>query len=298
MALYGAIEAGGTKFVCLVASDVTHILAEVTIPTGDPGPTLSSVAGFFQRATAGAGAQLDALGLGCFGPLDVHPESPTFGTITSTPKVPWRGFNIRQALQTALKAPVFLDTDVNAAALGEATWGAARGLTDFLYLTVGTGVGGGALVNGRPLHGLTHAEMGHVLLPHDLTRDPFPGVCPYHGDCFEGLASGPALRARWGQDPEDLPEGHPGWQLEARYIAQALMDFVLTLSPQKVILGGGVMHQRQLFPLIRSDLLDLLRGYVQSPAILDQMDEYVVPPGLGDRSGVLGALALAMQGSR
>jgi fructokinase len=181
------------------------------------------------------------------------------------------------------------------AALGEARWGAAQGLTTFLYLTVGTGIGGGGLSNGRLMHGLLHPEMGHILLPHNRERDTFSGVCPYHGDCLEGLASGPAMRARWGVAADTLPPDHPAWKLEAHYLALACVNFICTLSPQRIILGGGVMNQSQLFPLIRQETQSLLNGYVQAPAILQHIDAYIVPPALGGRAGVLGALALAEQ---
>jgi fructokinase len=192
----------------------------------------------------------------------------------------------------ALAAPVGFDTDVNAAAVGEHRWGAAQGLDNFIYLTVGTGIGGGGLINGRPMHGLVHPEMGHVRLPHDRDDDPFPGRCPFHGDCLEGMASGPALEDRWGQPAETLPEDHPAWPLQARYLAFALVNFICTLSPQRIILGGGVMKQESLFPLIRSEVLSLLNDYVRSPAITEEIDSYIVPPGLGGRAGGLGALAL------
>jgi len=160
-------------------------------------------------------------------------------------------------------------------------------------LTIGTGIGGGGLSSGKLLHGLIHPEMGHIRLPHDLARDPFPGACPYHGDCLEGLASGPALEKRWGARAETLPPDHPAWKLEARYLALALVNFICTLSPQRIILGGGVMEQAQLFPLIRREVQQLLNGYVQSPVIIENIDAYIVPPGLGKRAGVLGAIALA-----
>jgi fructokinase len=198
-------------------------------------------------------------------------------------------------VERALGVPVGFDTDVNVAALGEAHWGNAQGLTTFLYLTVGTGIGGGGLFNGRLMHGLVHPEMGHMLLPHDRKADPFPGICPYHGDCLEGLACGPALQARWGMAGGSLPPDHPAWVMEADYLALACVNFICILSPQRIILGGGVMSQGQLFPLIRQRVQALLNGYIQAPAILEQIDTYIVPPGLGSRAGVLGALALAEQ---
>jgi fructokinase len=186
-----------------------------------------------------------------------------------------------------------MDTDVNAAALGEGLWGAAQGLRHFVYLTIGTGIGGGVIVDGQPVHGLVHPEIGHLLLPHDLNLDPFPGSCPFHGDCFEGLASGPALLARWGIPGQELPTNHPAWELESTYIAQALHSLVCTLSPNRIILGGGVMQRAELFPSIREKVVRSLNGYVQSPVLLDDSQHYIVPPSLGGRSGVLGAIALA-----
>ncbi len=178
--------------------------------------------------------------------------------------------------------------------MGENRWGAAQGLDTFLYLTIGTGIGGGGMVGGTLMHGLIHPEMGHMRLPHDLETDPFPGICPYHGDCLEGLACGPALKARWGRPAETLPDDHPAWPLQARYVALALANLVCILSPQRIIVGGGVMNVPELFPMVRREVLRLLNGYVQAPDVLEQMDQYIVPPGLGSRAGVLGAIALAM----
>jgi fructokinase len=254
---------------------------------------LAGVIHFFQ--TEAARQPLVALGIGSFGPVDLHPASPTYGHITSTPKPGWADFDLVGAMKAAFDVPTGFDTDVDAAVLGEASWGAAQGLTDVLYLTIGTGIGGGAIVNGRMAHGLVHTEMGHVLIPHDLTRDPYPGFCPFHGDCLEGLAAGPALQARWGKDVKQFPPDHPAWQLEAHYLALALVNFALTLSPQRIILGGGVMHQHHLFPMVRREFSRLLGGYVRHPAMQEGIDSYIVPPLLGDRAGVLGALALAQR---
>lgn len=294
MKVYGAIEAGGTKFICLVGIDPQHILEEARFATTIPSETLSSVVEFFKRAAAGK--NLAAIGIGCFGPLDLDPHSPSFGSITATPKPGWSNTHILTTLQDALHTPVAIDTDVNAAALAEYTWGAAQDIDPFVYLTIGTGIGGGGIVNSAPLHGLVHPEMGHIRLPHDRQADPFDGVCPFHGDCFEGLASGPALHKRWGQPAEELPENHPAWELESRYIALALSDLVCTLSPKRIILGGGVMQNLSLFPRIRENLIKFLNGYIQSPEILGNIDEYIQPPALGSRAGVLGALALAQFG--
>lgn len=283
------MEAGGTKFVCALGRGPAELEAEATFPTTTPAQTLERTAAFLGDHAH----RLEAVGVASFGPVDPNPRSPTYGYITSTPKPGWRDTDVAGTLQRALGVPVRLDTDVNAAGLGEQRWGAARGLETFLYLTVGTGIGGGGMANGRLLHGLLHPEMGHIRIPHDSRRDPFPGACPFHGDCLEGLAAGPALQARWGLQPEALPDDHPAWPLEAHYLALAVANFICSLSPQRIVLGGGVMQRSQLFPWIRREVQQLLNGYVQSAAILSEMDGYIVPPGLGRRSGVLGAIALA-----
>lgn len=290
MQVYGGIEAGGTKWNCVVGTGPDDLRAETRIPTTTPAETIGRAVAFFEQH-----GPLVALGLGVFGPLDLRPESPSFGQITTTPKPGWAFTDVLGAFQRALGVPVRLDTDVNAAALGEYRWGAARELPTFVYLTIGTGIGGGVMIDGALLHGLLHPELGHMLVPHDRARDPFDGVCPYHGDCLEGLAAGPALERRWGQRGETLPGKHPAWALEAHYLALALVNIICTLSPQRIILGGGVMEGGALLSLIRREVQDLLRGYLQLPAITDAIDQYVVAPGLGGRSGVLGALALAQR---
>lgn len=292
--LVGGIEAGGTKFVCAVGTGPEDVRTVIRYPTTTPEETIGRAVAFF-RERAGEPGGLAAVGIGSFGPLDVDPDSPTWGHITSTPKEGWAKVDFAGAVERALGVPVGFDTDVNAAALGEGRWGAARGLDTFLYLTVGTGIGGGGLVNGRRLHGLLHPEMGHIRIPRDRERDPYPGRCPFHGDCLEGLASGPALGDRWGTPPEDLPPDHPAWELEAEYLGQALAAYSLVLSPERIVVGGGVMHRRELYPMVRARLRDALAGYLRSPEILERTDRYVVPPGLGDRSGLLGAFALARE---
>lgn len=274
--MFGAIEAGGTKFVCGVGTGPQDLIVE-TVPTAAPDATVAAVAGFFKQQKA-----LEALGIGSFGPID-----RVSGQITSTPKTGWKNYDIAGAFRAALGIPVGFDTDVNAAALAEARWGAGRGLTDFVYVTVGTGIGGGAIANGHILHGTMHTEMGHLRIPHDRAADPFPGCCPYHGDCLEGLASGPAIQARWGRPGEFLPADHPAWILEAHYLAVAFANLVCTLAPQRILIGGGVMRQPRLFDLMRSELAELLNRYVNTPEL--------APPGLGERAGVLGALILAEQ---
>jgi fructokinase len=290
MTLYGGIEAGGTKFICALGTGPDDIRAETRFPTTSPEETFGRAIDFFE-----AHDQVAAIGVGSFGPIDPRPGSPTFGSITSTPKPGWKETDFVGALETAFDVPVGFDTDVNAAALGEHRWGAARGLETFIYLTIGTGIGGGAMVEGELLHGVMHPEMGHIRIPHDRERDPFEGGCPYHGDCLEGLANGPAIEARWGVRGEHLPQDHPAWDLEATYLAHALVNYTLTLAPQRIIMGGGVMAQEQLFPLIRAKVLALLNGYFQVAEVTEQINEYIVPPGLGSRAGVLGAIALAQR---
>ena len=290
----GGIEAGGTKFVCAVGSGPEDIRDEIRYPTTAPGETIAQAVAYFRDAQRRHGP-LAAVGIASFGPVDPNPASPTFGYITSTPKPGWRDTEFAGVLRRELGLPIGFDTDVNVAALGEATWGAAQGLDTFVYLTIGTGIGGGGLVGGQLMHGLIHPEMGHIRLPHDRGADPFAGSCPFHGDCLEGLAAGPALEARWGRPARELPPDHPAWELEAHYLALALVNFICTLSPQRIILGGGVMEQTQLFPRIRAKVQTLLAQYIRAEAVLAAIDRYIVPPGLGNRSGVLGAIALGQR---
>jgi fructokinase len=280
----GGIEAGGSKFKCAAGSgpDDAEI---VEIATTTPDETMERVFEFFR-----ARQPVQAIGIASFGPIDPNPRSPTFGYITSTPKLPWRNFDFAGTVRRELAIPVAFDTDVNAAALAESGWGAARGLRSFLYVTVGTGLGGGAFIDGRLLHGRLHPEMGHVRIPHDRVRDPFPGNCPYHGDCLEGLAAGPAIEARWAKPAQQLPDGHAAWDLEAEYLALGIVSWTCTLSPERIVLGGGVMQREELFPKVRSRVAGLLNGYLEPPDI--------VPPDLGTRAGVLGAIALASEIAR
>lgn len=290
--LYGGIEAGGTKFVCVVGAGPHDIRAEMRFPTTTPDETIGRAIEFFRQRKAG----LAAIGIASFGPVDPDPTSPTYGFITTTPKPGWAHTDLAGAIHRALDLPVALDTDVNGAALGEYRWGAAQGLDTFVYLTVGTGIGGGGLAGGKLMHGLVHPEMGHMRLPHDYEADPFAGICPFHGDCLEGLASGPALQARWGRPGETLPPDHPAWPLQARYLALALTNLICILSPQRIILGGGVMNRHHLFPLIRAEVQSLLNGYLPAAEVGDGIGDYIVPPALGAYAGVLGALALAERG--
>ena len=282
--MFGAVEAGGTKFVCAVGTGPED-LRTTRIATTTPDETLGAVVDFFRRE---GGGQVSAIGVGSFGPVELHRGARHYGYITNTPKPGWQYVNVAGTLSDALRCPVAFETDVNAAVLGESKWGAARGAGSCLYLTVGTGIGGGAISDGRLMHGRTHPEMGHIRIPHDLTLDPWPGSCPFHGDCLEGLASGSAMAARWGVRPESLPDDHPAWAFEARYLALAIANFAYTFSPERVILGGGVMLHAALLQMIRAEVESIVGGYVELPEIL--------PPGLGGRSGVLGALALAIEG--
>ena len=289
MALYGAIEAGGTKFVCAVGTSPADLSAQVRFPTQSPHETLGQCVEFFRSQP-----KIDALGVGCFGPLELRHGAPRYGHVTTTPKPGWGNADVVGPLRRALSVPVGFDTDVNAAVLGEARWGAARNLETAIYITVGTGIGGGALLGGQLAHGLVHPEMGHLLVPREPDDLAFAGDCPFHGGrCWEGLASGRALERRWGQPAETLPLDHPAWDLEARYIASALTSLVLVLSPERLILGGGVMQVSALFPLVRRYLERSLAGYVQADSLREGMDQYVVPPDLGTHSGIAGALALA-----
>ncbi|MBT2658559.1 ROK family protein [Bacillus sp. ISL-18] len=282
--MLGAIEAGGTKFVCAVGDETGKITDRIQIPTTIPEETLPKVIDFFKKYP------VEAIGIGSFGPIDVNRESPTYGYITSTPKPGWKDYPFVQTIQDAFDVPIGFHTDVNAAALGEATFGAAKGLDSCLYITVGTGIGAGALVQGQLLQGHSHPEMGHILVRRH-PRDSYQGRCPYHGDCLEGLAAGPAIEERWGEKGVRLAEREEVWELEGYYIAQALMQYILILSPKRIILGGGVMNQKQVFASIYQYLEEFLRDYVSLP----ELSEYIVSPGLGDNAGITGALLLARQ---
>jgi len=292
--LFGAIEGGGTKFICAVGTSPDDIRCETRIPTTTPEETLEGAVAFFKGAERDLG-NLSALGVATFGPIDPNPASPAYGFVLPTPKPGWSNANVLGMLKSSFDMPVAFDLDVNGSAMGEWTWGAAQGLNTFIYLTVGTGIGGGVVANGKLLHGLLCPEMGHIMIPHDKQRDPFEGACPFHKDCFEGLASGPALEKRWGQKAETLPLDHRAWELEAHYVALALSNYITTLSPQRIVIGGGVGGREDLLPLIRKNVQTILNGYIQSQAITKDIDNYIVPPGLGGRSGMLGALALAKE---
>jgi fructokinase len=291
--VYGGIEAGGTKFVCMVAGGPNRIVSEARIPTTHPDQTIRQVVEFFEPYVQRH--ELAGIGIAAFGPLDLDPNSATFGYVTTTPKPNWNQVDLRGCIQRAFGLPTAFDTDVNAAAFGEQYWiPENQSLDPFAYMTVGTGIGAGVLANGRPVHGMVHSEIGHAPIPHDWQKDPFPGICPYHRDCLEGLASGEAIAQRWGQIGEALPASHAGWDLEADYIALALTNLIYVFSPQKIVLGGGVPQHLGFIPAVRSKVQQLLNGYIHSPLILENIDDYIVPPALGNRSGVLGAIAMAI----
>lgn len=280
--MLGAIEAGGTKFVLAVSDNNLEHVEKLSIPTTTPEDTFEKIFEFFDNYA------LDAIGVGSFGPIDVNKQSPTYGHVTSTPKLAWQNVDFLGKLKERYDVPMGWTTDVNAAAYGELKKGAALGKNSCLYLTVGTGIGGGAVINGQPLEGFGHPEMGHILVRiHD--DDSYEGACPYHKNCLEGLASGPAIEERYNKKAQYLTDNKEAWEIEAYYLAQALISYTLILSPEKIILGGGVMKQKQLFPLIRAEFSKLLNDYVDTP----DLEEYIVPPQLQDNAGITGCLLLA-----
>lgn len=280
--MFGAIEAGGTKFVCAVSDENFTIKERVSIPTTTPEETMTEVFSFFDQY------ELTAIGIGSFGPIDVNKESDTYGYITSTPKTAWKFYDFLGSVKNRYSVPIGWTTDVNAAALGEIKLGAAKGLKSCVYLTVGTGIGGGAVINGELLEGYGHPEMGHI--PVRLhPNETYKGTCPYHGDCLEGIAAGPAIEGRFGKKGHLLADQEEVWEMEAYYLAQALMNYTLILSPERIVLGGGVMKQKQLYPLVRQKFAELINDYVQVP----DLEQYIVAPGLEDNAGIIGSLLLA-----
>jgi fructokinase len=283
--LFGALEAGGTKMVLAVGNENGEIYEQLSIPTESPDITVTKIIDFFKEKN------ISALGIGSFGPIDPDRNSKTYGYITSTPKLAWANYDIVGAIKKELHVPIGFDTDVNASALGEATWGSMQGLSSGVYITIGTGIGVGVYCNGELLHGMLHPEAGHILVSkHPM--DTFEGVCPYHPNCVEGLASGPSIEKRWNKKAFELTERAEVWDMEAFYIAQAIVNIILTLSPHKIVLGGGVMHQMQLFPIIRRMVSELLNGYIKTSQLAD-MDNYIVPASLNDDQGIMGCLQLA-----
>ena len=288
MKRFGALEAGGTKMVCAIGDETGRILDRVSIPTLTPAQTMPAMIEYFRDKG------ISALGIGCFGPVDLNRASPTYGYITSTPKLAWQNYPIVHQFREALGIPVGFDTDVNAAALGEATWGCTRDLQNSIYITIGTGVGVGVIIDGRPYHGMMHPEGGHILLTRH-PDDPMVGSgCPFHDNCLEGLAAGPSLEKRWGVKGAELAGRPEVWEIEAYYIAQAIVDYMMVLSPERIILGGGVTHQECLLPLVRRQVEKLLGGYLRCPA-LEDLDSYIVPVSLNDNQGAMGAVKLAME---
>lgn len=286
MSLYGAIEAGGTKFVCAVGDAKGNIQERISIPTTTPEETMPEVIAFFKKYS------VDAIGIGSFGPIDVDKNNATYGNITTTPKLAWKDYPLLKTIEDEFSVPTGFNTDVNVAALGEAKLGAAKGVDNCLYITIGTGIGAGAYINGELLQGLTHPEMGHILVRRH-PKDSYKGRCPYHADCLEGLAAGPAIEERWGEKAFHLSDKEEVWEMEGYYIAQALMQYILILSPKKIILGGGVMNQEHVLTHVHRYLSELLNGYVSYPEVQDKMNEYIVRPGLGDNAGITGGLLLA-----
>ncbi|MDE6890969.1 MAG: ROK family protein [Lachnospiraceae bacterium] len=280
----GALEAGGTKMVCAIGDETGKIFEQISIPTITPEETVPKMVEYFKKAN------VEALGIACFGPIDPEKSSPTYGHITSTPKLPWQNYNIVKAFEDALSCPVGFDTDVNGSVLGEATFGQAKGKKCVAYATIGTGVGVGVFIEGKLLHGMLHPEAGHVLIQR-RADDKYPGKCPFHKNCLEGMAAGPAIEERWGKKAIELKDKKEVWDLEAYYIAQALTGYVLTLSPEMIILGGGVMHQEQLFPMIRNYVKEMLNGYIKTEEI-ENIDNYIVPASLNDDQGIMGCLEL------
>ena len=278
----GALEAGGTKMVCAVGDENGQILERVSIVTENPDKTMPEILEFFRQYT------LDAIGIGTFGPVDLDRTSPTYGYITSTPKISWRNFNLLGSMKREFAVPIGLDTDVNASAIGEASYGITRGLDSSIYITVGTGIGVGVILDGKAVHGMQHPEAGHILLVRH-PEDNYTGHCPYHPNCLEGLASGPAIEERFGVKAAELPGDSLAWEIESFYLAQALVDFTLVYSPKRIVLGGGVMHQKQLFPKIREKYREMLNHYVDTPYVKD-LNNYIVPYSLDDNQGIMGCI--------
>lgn len=287
MKLYGALEAGGTKMVCAIGNESGEILERISIPTRTPAETMPEMIAYFKKYN------ICSLGIGCFGPISLNKQAADYGCITTTPKLAWQNYPIVQAFSDALSIPVGFDTDVNASALGEATWGCAKDVDNSIYITIGTGVGVGVIANGKPHHGMLHPEGGHIFLSRHPEDPMEKGVCPFHPNCLEGFASGPAVEARWGKKGVELAGDAKVWEMEAYYIAQALCSYILILSPQKIILGGGIMHQKQLLPLIRQEVKKQLNGYIQTKELAD-LDTYIVSYSLDDNQGIMGCIKLAI----
>jgi fructokinase len=284
--LYGGVETGGSWCVCALGTGPGRLEALEKFRTAEPRETVAQIVGFFERH-----ARPRAVGVAAFGPIELDPASAAWGTLGATPKPGWSGWPLGSSLRDALRLPVIIETDTAAAALGERRWGAGQGCESLCYLTVGTGIGAGLVIGGAPVHGLMHPEVGHIRVPHDRRHDPFEGSCPFHGDCWEGLAAGPALAARWGTAGDRLGDDHPAWELEAEYLASGILSIVLIAAPRRVIAGGGVMQRRGLLERVRGRLPELLADYPPGPRIAADPG-YLATPALGDEAGVLGAIAL------
>jgi fructokinase len=293
MTIYGAIEAGGTKFLCGIGNARSGSIETVTIPTRDPDATFADVEHFFRRAQR-HGA-IKGIGIASFGPVELRATSELFGQILATPKPQWEGTDMIARTRAIIDAPMAIDTDVNAAALAEAA-AAGPDITQLAYVTVGTGIGIGLVSGGQPVHGLGHPEAGHILPRRHPAHEGFAGICPFHGDCLEGLASGPALAAAWGQTPSHFSEDHPFWEVQPHYLAQLCMTLFLTMAPERIVLGGGVMKQERLFPLIHQKTAELLAGYFGGAASVEEMAERIVPPLCVEPPGLIGAYLLAERG--
>jgi fructokinase len=285
--LYGCIEAGGTKFVLGTANAAGDIGERFQIATTTPEAVLGATIDWFKSQPP-----LTAIGIASFGPVELDRASSHWGFITATTKPGWSNTDFGARIARELNVPVGFDTDVNGAGLAEARWGAGQGQRLSVYVTVGTGIGGGAIVEGKPLHGLSHPEMGHIRPQRHPEDHGFAGVCPFHGDCLEGLASGPAIKARWGASLSDLPTNHPGHQIIAWYLAQMVVTLQSIMEPGRIIMGGGVMSTPGLLDRVRTEATKLGSSYFRGVA-----NEIIVAPGLGDKAGLLGGLALAMAAS-
>src|SRR5688572_22344278 len=284
---------GGTKCVCILGTGPDDVRAVERVPTRAYDETLSDIEGIIER-WRGQYGKIRALGIASFGPLDWRTQSNTYGFVTSTAKVGWRNSDVARRLEKRFGLPVGFDTDVNGAALAEGRWGAAVGLSDFAYVTVGTGIGVGTVVSGKTVFGMNHTELGHIRIAR-RAGDKFAGICAFHGDCVEGLASGPAIEARAGMRAAEIAVDHPVWDCVAHDLGQLLHTMVLTTAPQRIFLGGGVLSaQTHLFERIQKELTRSLNRYIEAEELREGIAQYVVPPGLGTMSGPLGALALAI----
>lgn len=283
--IFGAIEAGGTKMVCAIGKEDGTIIDKVSIPTTTPKETIPKIIEYFRDK------DIKAIGIGCFGPVDVKKESPTYGYILDTPKTAWKNFDFLRSIKKELEVPIGFDTDVNGSCLGEITFGSSKGLDNVVYVTIGTGIGVGISINDQLLHGMLHSEGGHILIKKHKA-DTYEGNCPYHGDCLEGLAAGPAIEKRWGKKAVELEKNDEVWEIEAYYIAQALVNYILILSPRRIILGGGVMNQKQLFPLIRNEVKEMLNNYLNVQE-LKELEQYIIPASLNGDQGIMGCIELA-----